>query len=147
MPVVAVVDTNVWVSAFLKPEGYPAKIYQALRSDKFVSITSPLLLAELTDVLSRPRLMKSRGFTAEDSRAFVADLTEASTVIQITGKLAICRDPDDDILLETALSGNSGMIVSRDEDLTRDLELKQQLQLHHIQILTVNRFLHHLAGG
>jgi predicted nucleic acid-binding protein len=124
VPAVAVVDTSVWVSAFLNPNGYPAQVYRAARAGRLRLLTSLPLLEELADVLSRPRIAKL-----------------------LTGALALCRNPSDDIVLETAIVGNATHVVSRDEDLTRDPELTHHLESRGIQLVTVNRFLNELAGG
>jgi putative PIN family toxin of toxin-antitoxin system len=47
-----VIDTNVWVSAFLTPHGYPAKVYQAAHDERFYPLISEPLLDELADVLA-----------------------------------------------------------------------------------------------
>jgi predicted nucleic acid-binding protein len=46
MAVVAVVDTNVWVSAFLNPSGFPARLIQAGKSGRFSIVGSLPLLDE-----------------------------------------------------------------------------------------------------
>lgn len=51
-----VVDPGVLVSAALSPKGNPAKIIEAVRSGRVVLIVSPHLLAELDDVLGRPKI-------------------------------------------------------------------------------------------
>ena len=42
----AVVDTNVWVSALLNPNGHPAAVSEAFRNGRFVSILSQPLSVE-----------------------------------------------------------------------------------------------------
>lgn len=147
MPVAAVVDTNVWGSAFLNPRGYPAQIYQAAIARHFQSVTSPILLAELEDVLSRPRVVKSRHLTPAQVSDYLDNVFKASEMIEVTASLKLCRDLDDNILLETALNGHALIIVSRDEDLTRDLDLKTNAEKYGIQLVTVNHFLQTFAGG
>jgi putative PIN family toxin of toxin-antitoxin system len=105
------------------------------------------LLEELVEVLQRPRVTKLRGLSDEEVREFVLGIAQVSTLIQITGTLALCRDPDDDIVLETAIIGQATHVVSRDEDLTRDPELQQHLRPRGIQVATVSQFLKELAGG
>lgn len=141
MPPVAVVDTNVWVSAFLNPAGYPAQLVAAGKDRQFEVVTSKPLLDELLDVLSRPRIMKVRQTTVSDAETFVQMVSAVARLVPVSGGLGICRDPDDDILLETALVGGATHVVSRDEDVTRDLELVRQFEEQGIQILTVARFL------
>ena len=70
--IAAVIDTNVWVSAFLNPEGFPARLIQAGKIGSFLIISSLPLLDELNEVLLRPRLMKIRQSTEDDVEAFVA---------------------------------------------------------------------------
>jgi putative PIN family toxin of toxin-antitoxin system len=142
---VAAVDTNVWVSAFLTPHGHPAQIYSAAKTQLFFPVTSEPLLAELAEVLSRPRLMKVHGESLREIADFVSGLKRLSLLVSVTGSLALCRDPDDDVLLETAQVGHASYIVSRDEDLTRDLDLCQVATRLGIQIATVAQFLRQLT--
>ena len=46
------VDTNVWVSAFLNPHGFPAQVLNALKEGRFKLILSEPLVNELLDVLT-----------------------------------------------------------------------------------------------
>ncbi|MGH9930596.1 MAG: putative toxin-antitoxin system toxin component, PIN family, partial [Pyrinomonadaceae bacterium] len=51
-----VIDTNVWVSAFLNRTGFPARIKDAWVNGKFEIAISTPLLHEINEVLHRPRL-------------------------------------------------------------------------------------------
>jgi len=141
VPVVAVVDTSVLVSAFLNPEGFPARVLAAAQRRRFTLVTSAPLLEELREVLSRPRLMRARNTTPVDADVFVQSIADATSQVPVSDTLQLCRDPDDDVLLETAIVGGATHIVSRDEDITRDLELMAQLEKRGIKAMTVNRFL------
>ncbi|MEW5719708.1 MAG: putative toxin-antitoxin system toxin component, PIN family [Chloroflexota bacterium] len=145
MPVVAVVDTNVLVSAFLNPGGFPDRLLQLARSNRFTLVTSPALLEELQEVLSRPRVMKIRGTTQTEAERFTRLVASVAQIVVITGALQLCRDPDDDVLLETALEGRATYVVSRDEDITRDRDLARQLKVFGIEASTVSRFLKQLG--
>jgi len=52
----AVLDTNVLVSALLTPDGNPAEVYKMFLSQTLRLVYSPAILAEYLDVLHRPRL-------------------------------------------------------------------------------------------
>lgn len=52
----AVLDTNIWVSAILNPAGYPAKILKSFRQGDFLPVISEPIIAEIADVLGRPRI-------------------------------------------------------------------------------------------
>ena len=147
MAVVAVVDTNIWVSAFLNPRGFPARLVEAGKTGQLSVVTSPPMLEELMEVLCRPRIMKIRRTTAADAEAFVRHVAESTLLVSVSGDLRLCRDPDDDVVLETAIVGSAQYIVSRDEDITRDLELAQRLAERGIEPITVSRLLELLALG
>ena len=141
MPVVAVVDTSVLVSAFLNPVGFPARIVAAAKRERFTMVTSVPILEELREVLSRPRLMQVRNTTPTDADTFVQRIADAANQVPVSGALQLCRDPDDNVVLETAIVGGATHIVSRDEDITRDLELAVQLEKRGIKAITVSHFL------
>ena len=65
-------------------------------------------------------------------------------LVPVFGELRLCRDPDDDVVLETAIQGNATYVVSRDEDMTRDLDLVDRLRERGIKTITVQRFLNFL---
>lgn len=72
---------------------------------------------------------------------------ERARIVNTEGRLKLCRDPRDDMVLEIAIIGRATHIVSRDEDLTRDKDLVRELETRGIQIVTVNNFLLELAAG
>jgi len=145
MTVVVVVDTSVWVSAFLNPTGYPARLVQAGKAGSIQVVSSAPLLEELQEVLLRPRIMKIRQATVNDVATFVASVTAVVRLAPVAGEIRLCRDPDDDVVLETAISGGATLVVSRDEDLTRDTDLTERLRDHGIETLTVQRLLDRLS--
>lgn len=147
MVINVVVDTNVWVSAFLTPHGFPARLIEAGRFGRFAVITSLPLLEELLEVLRRPRIMKVRQTTVEDAEAYVRGVAAVARWVSVSGTLRLCRDPDDDWVLETAMVGGATHVVSRDEDVTRDQELGKQLEIRGIATITVSRLLAVLDQG
>jgi putative PIN family toxin of toxin-antitoxin system len=144
MTVVAVVDTNVWVSAFLNPDGFPSRLLLAGRRGQFSIVSSLPLLDELQEVLLRPRIMKIRHATLADIRVFMDGVASVVQLVPVSGALRLCRDPDDDIILETAIQGKATFLVSRDGDMTRDLDLIRALRERGVETITVQRLLDHL---
>jgi len=144
---IVVVDTSVWVSAFLNPTGFPARLMQAGKSGRFLIVSSLPLLDELREVLLRPWLMRIRQTTVQDVDAFMALVGTVVLLVSVLGDLRLCRDPDDDIVLETAVRGGADYLISRDEDMRRDLDLTEQLGQHGVQTITVQHFLNLLETG
>jgi putative PIN family toxin of toxin-antitoxin system len=143
---VAVIDTNVWVSAFLNPEGFPARLVAIGKTGRFAVVASLPLLEELHEVLSRPRILKIRQNTLSEVELFVSDVGAVAQLVAVTGEVKLCRDPDDDVVLETAIVGKATHLVSRDGDVMRDLALVRYLEAEGIQSVTVQRFLDLVAG-
>lgn len=109
--------------------------------NRFVPVVSAALLDEIRDVLDRPRIRRRWQMSGADIATVLALLQDRSSKATPTGNLHLCRDPDDDILLETALVGGARYFVSRDDDVKRDQELIARLKEWGVEILSVARFL------
>jgi putative PIN family toxin of toxin-antitoxin system len=118
---------------------------QLARNGRFKIVTSAPLLEELLDVLTRPRLIRTRRLEIDEVNDFLTDVAHISTLTTINSAVAICRDPDDNAVLQTALAGHASYIVSRDGDLTRDLDLHEAATRLGLQLVTVAQFLQLLA--
>ena len=145
MPLVALLDTNVWVSAFLKPSGPPGQVVTAWSRDKFSAVTSISQLTELAQVLNRPRLSRRFKYSQRDAERFVRLIAARATLVETSGELQACRDPDDDEILEAAISGKATYLVTRDDDLKRDLVLIRLARYHGVRIVPVRQFLRRLS--
>ncbi|MBM3268009.1 MAG: putative toxin-antitoxin system toxin component, PIN family [Candidatus Sericytochromatia bacterium] len=141
----AVVDASVWVSARLNPKGYPAKVPQAYWKGLYTLVICEEALAEVGGVLSRPRIARKYGVTAGDVRTFVELLRDGAEIVAVQGTVRVGRDPDDYPLVEAAVVGGADFVVSRDEDLTRDPDVRRYLENKGIGVLTVRQFLELLA--
>ena len=145
MPLVALLDTNVWVSAFLKPTGPAGQVIARWRRNDFSVVTSFSQLAEIAEVLSRPRLTLRFKYPPQETETFVRLIAARANVVQIAGDLKICRDPDDDEILEAAIVGQSQYLVTRDDDLKRDLDLIKALRRRRVRVVSVRQFLRRLS--
>jgi uncharacterized protein len=125
-----VADTNVILSGLLFT-GSPRKILELALKGRIHLYTSTDLLRELEGVLALK--------FASHKQAIADTLTEIRNLLYLaepTQKLSIIKeDPDDDRVLECALSAGVNIIVTGDKDLLR---LKQFRQ---IAILTPAEFL------
>ena len=118
----AVLDTNVVVSGFLWG-GNPGRLLELARVGKIRVYTSAELIAELEDVLSRPKLTRSMQAKGTSPRVVVAKWAEMSEVVSpVLGVSAVPADPDDDQVLACAVAALADLIVSGDKHL---LDLKQ----------------------
>ncbi len=110
----AVLDPNVLVSAFISQRGSaPDLIVRAWREGAFELVVSPLLIAELTDVLGRPKF----ALQAADGRAEAYIAALAGDALQIDDPPdppSVSPDVGDDYLFALALAASADVVVSGD---------------------------------
>jgi putative PIN family toxin of toxin-antitoxin system len=133
-----VLDTNVLISAALFRLGKPFACLDWVLENATL-IVSRELLEELETRLARRKFSKY----VDDARrrAFVADLGLSAIQVELSGAVKVCRDPDDNKLLEAAVAGRADCLVTGDQDL---------LVLHPfagIPILTPDGFLTRLSSS
>ena len=113
----AVIDTNVLLSGLLW-RGQPHALLAHVRSGTVSMLSSPALLAELTDVIGRAKfdaILTKTNTSRERSLAEVRQLAEVIDPPPLPQP--VCRDPDDDAVLALALAAQVDLIVSGDDDL------------------------------
>lgn len=111
-----VLDTSVFVSAFIKPAGVPAQLLDAARDGEFELVVSSRLLAELEEILSRTKFRHY--LDSEDVPELVEGLRrDASHVPDPSGPPPFrCEDPEDDFLVSLAFH-QKAIIVTADQHL------------------------------
>ncbi|MCX6559156.1 MAG: putative toxin-antitoxin system toxin component, PIN family [Candidatus Aminicenantes bacterium] len=117
MKVRAVIDTNVVVSALIRPKGPAAVLWRRLCEGAFTAVFSTELIDEIAAVLGRPKIRTRYGTTPKDLEVIAALFALRGDLVACGERVRICRDPNDDFLLETAVSGKADYLVSGDEDL------------------------------
>lgn len=133
-----VFDTNLAVSGVLTPGGAPGQVFAAWRRGAFRAVTSAPLLAELTDVLSRPHI-RARIPVGVPRLQVLADLEAFAVEPLPLNDLPIhSRDGDDDMVLACALGAGADFIVTGDADL---LALDGAAALGNLRIVTPAAFL------
>jgi putative PIN family toxin of toxin-antitoxin system len=80
-----------------------------------------------------------------DAEIFIRLIAARATLVQTSGRLKLCRDPDDDDILEAAVQGNCQYLVTRDDDLKRDLDLIKTARRNRVRVVSVRQFLSRLA--
>lgn len=110
-----VIDTGVLVSAAIRPQSVPALALQKAWLHHEVCV-SEAMLAELKDVLSRPKF--DRYALAETRQAFVDGLLLFARLVDVTDVVNDCSDPKDNKFLALALAVDAELIVASDPHLT-----------------------------
>ena len=109
-----VLDTNVVASALLWG-GTPRLLLQAARERRVELFTSMALLAELTDILGRRKFDKKIAASLSSVDQLVDRYAELATVVRPMSTSRIAPDPDDDIVIGTALAAKADVIVTGDQ--------------------------------
>ncbi len=77
-----VLDTNIFVSAVLKPHSDLAKIFELVREDKIKLILSEDILSEIRAVLLYPKIKKCHRRTQKEIDEFLNKASQASILAQ-----------------------------------------------------------------
>ncbi|NCO61114.1 MAG: putative toxin-antitoxin system toxin component, PIN family [Deltaproteobacteria bacterium CG_4_8_14_3_um_filter_51_11] len=147
MTVKAVIDTNIWVSALINPFGFPAKLRNAFERGLFQPVISEPMIEEIIEVLKRPRIKDKYGITENDIQELVLLIEERSLPVLVSGSLKLCRDKDDDFIIEAAIVGEAQYLVTRDDDMKFDPTLASIVSGHGVTITTVSKFLSAITTG
>lgn len=112
-----VLDTNVLVAAARSRNGASFAVMQALRSGRYVAVASVPLMLEYEAVLKRPEHLAAGGRTERTTDAFLDALCLLVEPVDLFYLWRPqCRDPADDMVLETALNGCAGTLVTLNTD-------------------------------
>jgi uncharacterized protein len=127
----ATVDANILVSGFAYQRGKPFQLLKrALEGEVCLTVSQPII-NEALDVLSR-----KFGYPAEDIAETRALISQAARIVAPVVELDVIKeDPDDNRVLECAVSAGADYIVTGDQNLLR------LGRYDAIRILTVADFL------
>jgi uncharacterized protein len=113
----AIVDTNLFVSGLISPLGRPGRLLDVWHAGWFKLYLSDLQLAELTEVLSRPKIVLDDRITPQTLANLLTGLSLATRVVASSSIPIPLRDPKDEHILAAALGGNADYLVTGDFDL------------------------------
>ncbi len=113
-----VLDANVFVSAYIHPEGTPGQIVERfLRLNSFELILTAGIVDEVIAVLSHPKVRKAARSNV-DPELWFEDLVVLSQYV--AGDVEVPRlsnDRDDDKYIAAAIEGRAAFVVTGDPDL------------------------------
>jgi uncharacterized protein len=132
---IVVLDTNVWVSAIIWG-GIPDEILSLHEMGKIEIASSQKLLNELETTFNKKKI-KPKLAALQLSIPSAISLVRDSVSLYPIQELIVpeLRDPDDAIVLATAIASNAEVIITGDQDL---LVLREY---QNIQITTAKDFL------
>jgi len=126
-----VLDTNVLISGIFW-RGLPFKILENWMNEEFQVLASAEIVDEYSRVLQIIAKRKKRSDLVDLWAMFIV---QNVNLIKPRCVVKVCRDPNDDMFINCALSGEADCIVSGDNDL---LSLKEEIP---VDVITPKEFL------
>jgi putative PIN family toxin of toxin-antitoxin system len=115
-----VLDTNVLVSALIKPAGTAgAVVYEVVSNEEHMLLLTTSIVEELNDTLCKPKFHKYKNINAEKIEDWITDLITVSHFIepQFSYSPIVFADPTDDCFIIAAIEGKADCIVTGDKHL------------------------------
>ena len=117
-----VLDTNVLIAAFISRGVCNELLEHCVLNHEVV--LSTFILAEFKD-----KLTGKFKFTVREANAAVRLVKSRCEIVKISPlDPPVCRDPDDDFVIATAIAGQCACIITGDKDLL-DLEKPREIQI------------------
>ena len=108
-----VIDTNVLIAALIRKNTPPYQLYKYWKEGVFELVTSQAQLAEIERVMAYPKLQ--RYFSQEEAKEMLMGLSIYGTFYVDLPHITASPDPDDNLILATAIVGQANYIVSGDK--------------------------------
>lgn len=108
-----VLDTSIVVAALRTRTGAANAVLRVVAGGRLVALASPPLFLEYEDVLKRPEHRLAHGLTPEEIDDFLAELAALIEPVEVHFQWRPqARDPNDEMVLETAINGHADAIVT-----------------------------------
>lgn len=104
-----VLDTNIFISALLQPQGPPAEVLvMALAGENVEFCVSAEIYSEYEEVIRRPRFKRRENEIADALRA----VRQQAIWVKPSQEVHACSDPDDDMFLACAQAAQAHFLVT-----------------------------------
>jgi len=68
-------------------------------------------------------------------------IEERAEYVLLSGNITICRDSDDNFIIETAIKGQATFLITRDDDIKFCKEISSFLLPYRIRIISIAKFM------
>jgi len=133
-----VIDTNIVISALLKPESNPALIISLILRGDFRLCLTEKIFAEYEEVLGRGKFKKLDQPSVKELLAALR--SRALWVIPKVTMEGVAKDPDDHAFLECALESGANFLI------TGNIHHFPEKRFHHTSIVTPGEFVSYVVN-
>jgi putative PIN family toxin of toxin-antitoxin system len=115
---VVILDTNVLLDLFVFNDFRAIHLKEALLTNKVIALATPKMLAEFTDVISRP--LFSLDQAAQDKI-----ILQWNSLVKVVADDILsaspwrCQDPDDQVFLDLAFTNKPCKLISKDNEVLK----------------------------
>jgi putative PIN family toxin of toxin-antitoxin system len=115
----AVFDCMVYLQAAARSTGPAAACLQAAHEDRLDLVISPEVIAEIRDVLTRPKTLKKfPALTADAVEVFVQNVCGKAVMFPtVPATFTLERDPKDEPYINLAIASGAAYLATWDKDL------------------------------
>ena len=121
-------------------ENFANRLLSLWEAGRFVLVLSHAIIDEVQKVLSRSKMRRKYQYTLDQVTGLI-DLLYQASIVQVNTSFELCRDTTDNKFVDCAISGRVQFLVSYDNDLVDDSELKQDLFEFGVEIVEPPDFL------
>ena len=129
-----VLDTGILVAALITRNTPPDRLYQLWRRRRFALITSEAQLEEFRRVTRYPKLR--RFLKPYEAGTLVRGLRARAVVVSDLPDIGLAEDPDDNLVIATALAGDADYLATGDRRHLLHLGKVQQTRILTARQLT-----------
>jgi len=134
----AILDTNVFIRAAIRPASPSARVVDAYLDGKFQLVLSPAVLQELFTVLMLPSIRVRHGWSDDEILRFLTELPAKAAIYpgQVQVPASVPRDVSDVKFLSLAAESSAQYLVTKDGQ-----HLLRLKKYRHTSIVTPAQFL------
>ncbi|MFM7629157.1 MAG: putative toxin-antitoxin system toxin component, PIN family [Algoriphagus sp.] len=108
-----ILDTNLWISYFLRSGNSP--LNRLIEHEQLIFLWSEEIIEELIQVSQRDKFRKY--IPLDQLTSFLGYLQSKSELVDVKSEVRLCRDPTDDFILSLAKDGKADFLITGDKDL------------------------------
>jgi putative PIN family toxin of toxin-antitoxin system len=128
-------DTNILVRAAVSPFGPAGQVLDRSTLSPHALILSTQILDEVRRVLQYDRVRQLARISDEEREEWIALVAAVSEVVTPTEIVPVCQDPDDDVVVATAIMGRADVVCTLDRHLRSPL-VQAYCATFQIRVLT-----------
>ena len=109
-----VLDTNILISALIRPKSLASQIYEAARSGRIELVTCDAQLDEFRRVTRHAKIQ--RYIRSAEAGAMLNEIRGLAVYIEVTEKVDVSPDPSDNFLFAMAQTSQADYLVTGDKE-------------------------------